>query len=115
MAATIRPAPRTATSLSPMVSGSAPTRPGLCPVAQSRPRGTALGRLRRGEAGDRHPIGGAGHVIEPRLLAEMDRSRIAAMLAADAEFDAVACPLAALRRDLDQFAHTLLINGDEGV
>ena len=55
-------------------------------------------RLGCGKAGNRHPIGRARHVIETRLLAEVDRGRIAAMLAADPELDAVAGALAALRR-----------------
>ena len=44
-------------------------------------------RLRGGEAGDRDAEGGARDVVEPRLFAEGDRGRIAAVLAADAELE----------------------------
>src|SRR6266700_2471577 len=40
-------------------------------------------RLRRGEAGDRNPIRRATDVVEPRVLADFDRARVAAMLAAN--------------------------------
>src|SRR3546814_9676630 len=40
-----------------------------------------------GQAGDRHPIGRAAPIIQPGRLAERDRSRIAAVLAADADLE----------------------------
>src|SRR5436309_14376686 len=40
---------------------------------------------RRGQAGDRHPVGGAGDVVEADALEEVDRVEIAAVLAAHAE------------------------------
>src|SRR5260363_68666 len=44
-------------------------------------------RLRGGEARDRHTIGRARHVVHADLVAERDRGRIAAMLAADADLE----------------------------
>src|SRR5579862_6946649 len=41
--------------------------------------------LRRRQAGNRQPVRGARHVIEPDLVAELDRRRVAAVLAADAD------------------------------
>ena len=61
-------------------------------------------RLRRGEAGDRDAERRARHVVEMRRLAEGDRGRIAAVLAADAELDVGPRRPAALDGDLDQFA-----------
>ena len=65
------------------------TYPGSKPKNQSIlcRRSFRQGRLRRREPGDRHPIGRAGHIVEPHLLAEADRGGIAAMLAANAELD----------------------------
>ena len=45
------------------------------------------GGLRRREAGERDAVGRAAHVVEPELVAERDRARVAAVLAADAELD----------------------------
>jgi hypothetical protein len=50
-------------------------------------------------------------MIAARFLAGMDRGQIAAVLAADPELDAVVGAFAALRRELDQFAHTYLVDG----
>ena len=72
-------------------------------------------RLRRREAGDRHAEGRAGDVVEPSLLAEGDRGRIAAVLAADAELDVRARRAAALGGDADQFADAVLVERDERV
>src|SRR5689334_3747614 len=44
--------------------------------------------LRRGEAGDRHAERGAAHVVETDAVAEHDRGRVAAVLAADADLEA---------------------------
>src|SRR5687768_17471457 len=51
--------------------------------------GARLGQrgLRGGEARDGHAIGRAAHVVEPQLMAELYRIRIAAVLAANAELD----------------------------
>ncbi len=96
----------------PMVEGGlrggAAATPRQAPIASPRKRGEAMGayssrltpssrlarrvapqrRLRGGEAGDRHAEGRAGDVVEADGLAERDRGRIAAVLAADAELDA---------------------------
>src|SRR3989442_4744782 len=76
-----------------------------------------LGQLRLGggEAGDRHPIGRARHVIEPDLAAEMDRGRVAAMLAADAELEAGPGGAAALGGDPDHLADPGRVEGHERV
>ena len=55
-------------------------------------------RLRGGEAGDRHAVGRAGDVVEAELVAELDRVRIAAVFAADAELDVRAGAAALARR-----------------
>ena len=44
-------------------------------------------RLRRREPRDRHAVRRAGHVVEPDPVAELDRARIAAVLAADADLE----------------------------
>src|SRR4051812_22142910 len=46
--------------------------------------------LRRGEARDRHAIGRARDVVEPDLVAERHRGRIAAVLAADPDLEVLA-------------------------
>ena len=61
-------------------------------------------RLRRRQPGDRHAVGRAGDVVEADLLAEGDRGRIAAVLAADAELDVRPRRAAALGGDADQLA-----------
>src|SRR4051794_5670027 len=50
-------------------------------------RGLAERGLRCGEAGDRHAVGRAGDVIEPDLVAERHRGRIAAVFAADTDLE----------------------------
>src|SRR5439155_1394434 len=45
-------------------------------------------RLRSRQPGERHTIGRAADVVEPQAVAERDRVRLAAVLAADAELDA---------------------------
>src|SRR5579871_3330665 len=47
--------------------------------------GCLEGRLRRRQPRDRQPVGGAGDVVEANLVAELDRRRVAAVLAADAD------------------------------
>src|SRR5438128_735543 len=72
----------------------------------SRRTGRTLAKrgLRRRKARDRHAERRTRDVVEPDLVAEGDRGRIAAMLAADAELQSVARLAAAIRRDADQFA-----------
>ena len=45
-------------------------------------------RLRGRQPRHRHAVRAAGHIIQPHLLAERDRGRVAAVLAADAELQA---------------------------
>src|SRR5439155_2775390 len=42
-------------------------------------------RLSGREPGDRNPIGGAADIVEPERMAELDRRRVPAVLAADAD------------------------------
>jgi hypothetical protein len=62
---------------------------------------------RRGANG--HAVGRAAHVVQPELEAELDRIRIAALLAANADFRflRVARPF---DRHLDQLADALLVD-----
>ena len=66
-------------------------------------------RLRRGQARERHPERRARHVVEPDAVAEGDRSRFAAVLAADAELEVVLHAPAALDGDPHQVADALLV------
>src|SRR5881628_2318138 len=43
--------------------------------------------LRRCQSCDRHPIRGTAHIVESDLIKELDRGRIAAVLAADPDFE----------------------------
>ena len=71
--------------------------------------------LRRGEPRDRHAIGRARDVVEPDLVAERNRSGIAAVLAADADLE-IGPRLAATRdTDLDQFADAVAIHRNERI
>ena len=54
------------------------------------------------EARDRHPERRAGDVVEPHLVEEVDRRRVAAVLAADAEVQVGACLAADPDRRTDQ-------------
>ena len=72
-------------------------------------------RLRSGEPCDGHAERRARYVIEPRIVAESDGFRIAAMFAANAEFQFRARFAAAFDSDFYQLAHTRNVNGDEGI
>src|SRR5215470_10915883 len=72
-------------------------------------------RLRRRKPGDRHAVGRAGDVVEPDLLAELDRGGVAAMLAADAELQLLAGAAAALGGDADELANAVGVDRDERV
>src|SRR3954451_900590 len=52
-----------------------------------RRRSLAERSLGRGEAGDRHAERAARDVVQPDLVAQLDRVRVAALFAADAELD----------------------------
>src|SRR5262245_38936621 len=75
----------------------------------------AQGRLRSGQSRDRHPIGRAGDVVEAELVTEGDRSRIAAMLAADADLELGLGLAAALDADAHQFADPFAVDRHERI
>src|SRR6476660_5741569 len=72
-------------------------------------------RLRGGEAGDGDAVGRRGDVIEAPRLAEGDRGRVAAMLAANAELEAGLRRAAALGGERDQLADPFLVDRDERI
>src|SRR5690242_11523169 len=72
-------------------------------------------RLRRGQAGDGHAVGTATDVIQARLRAEFHAGRIAALLAADADFQILARGATLLHGHLDQLADAALVDGLERV
>ena len=71
----------------PICSVDVPVIGSWLPPSRLRRRPATERRLRRGQPRDRHAEGRARDVVEPDLLAERDRRRVAAMLAADAELD----------------------------
>src|SRR5262249_19387662 len=85
-------------------------------------RASRLARRRLAERGlggrqarDRHPERRARDVVEPDGIAERDRSRIAAMLAADAELEIVPRLAPALDRNLDELADAFTVERDERI
>src|ERR1700744_1314348 len=72
-------------------------------------------RLRRSKASDRHAVGRARDVIQSDLVAECDRSGIAAMFAANADLE-IGTSLAATRHaDLHQFADAVAIDRNKRI
>src|SRR5437868_2705893 len=71
--------------------------------------------LRRGKPCDRHAEWRARHVIEPDLVAERDRSRIAAVFAANADLEALAHLAAALDADPHQRADAVAVDRYERI
>src|SRR5262245_5271010 len=71
--------------------------------------------LRGGEPRDRHAEWRARHVVEPDLVAERDRRRVATMLAADAELEGVAHLATAIGRDADQLADAFAVERHERI
>src|SRR3954449_10447775 len=71
--------------------------------------------LRRCETRDRDAVGRARDVVEPDLTTEMDRGRVSAMLAANAELDTGTRRAAALGGDADHLADPLPVDADERV
>src|ERR1035437_101559 len=67
------------------------------------------GRLRGGQAGDGDAERRAGHVVHAHAVAELHRARLAAMLAADADFQVRIRLAAALDGDLHQLADAFLV------
>ena len=78
-------------------------------------RGLAQGRLRGGEPRDRHAERRARHIVELDLVTEGDRSRVAAVLPADADFELGTDFSSALDADAHQFADALLIDRHERI
>src|SRR5579862_4206370 len=72
-------------------------------------------RLRGGEARNRYAEWRTGDIGQACFLEEGDRCGIAAMFAADAELEIGPCLATALDRNLDELAHALLIDADEGI
>src|SRR5262249_53733919 len=68
-------------------------------------------RLRRGQTRDRYAIGRTADVVQPDLLEEMDRGRIAAMLTADAQLDARTRAAAELHGRSHDRSHALGVEG----
>src|SRR6185369_13625879 len=67
------------------------------------------------EAGDRHPEGGAGDVVETDLVAEYDRFRITPMFPADAKFYPFPGASAQFAGHFYQFADAVLVERDKRV
>src|ERR1700741_635369 len=68
-----------------------------------------------GQPGDGDPIGRAGHIGEAELMAEGDRSRVCALLAADADLEPGLGPATTLDADAHQFADALAIDRHERI
>src|ERR1035437_2845398 len=73
------------------------------------------GRLRGGQAGDGDAERRAGHVVHAHAVAELHRARLAAVLAADADFQVRVGLAAAIDRHLHQLADTFLVEDGEGI
>src|SRR5436305_1233056 len=72
-------------------------------------------RLRGGEAGNGEAKGGAGDVVQAEFLAELDRAGVPAMLAANAELQGWAGLASPVRREPNQLADAIPIEGDEWI
>src|SRR5262249_46802496 len=70
---------------------------------------------RRREARDRDAERRAGHVVQADVVEELDRARIAAVLAADADLELRLDLAAAPRRDRDELADAVLVEARERV
>src|SRR3989442_11538394 len=71
--------------------------------------------LRGREARDRHAVRRHADVVEPHLLEEMDRRRVAPVLAADAELEILPRLASELDRRLHHLADTLDVDGRERI
>ena len=86
------------------------------PAATYEPAPDSVERgLRRGEPGERHAERRAADVVEPELVAERDRARLAAVLAADAELELGLRAAAALDGDAHQVADAVDVDRLERV
>src|SRR6516162_5581822 len=71
--------------------------------------------LRRGKPRDRHAEGRARYVVEPKFVAEGDRGRIAAVFAANPEFQIWPYLAAPLGSDADQLANAIAVERHERI
>jgi hypothetical protein len=69
----------------------------------------------RRKSGDRHAIRRAAHVVQPDRFEELNRRRVAAVLAANAELEVRLDRPALFHGNLDQLAHAGLIDRGERV
>ena len=72
-------------------------------------------RLGRRQPGDRRAVGRAGDVIQPHRVAEGDRGRVAAVLAADAELQIRTGPPSTLDGDMYHLAHSIGVQRNERI
>src|SRR5258708_4881964 len=97
------------------------TRPGMTPFVVLRVELRLTGdrfserSLPRRKPRDRHAIGRARDIVEPDLVAERHRRRIAAMFAADPNLEAGARLAPARNADLHEFTNALAIERNEGI
>src|SRR5207244_2657569 len=68
------------------------------------------GCLRRRQPRDRDAVRRRAHVVEPHLVKEVDRRRVAAVLAADADLEIAPRPTPALDADANEIAHAFDID-----
>src|SRR5262245_21308304 len=69
--------------------------------------------LRGREPGDRNAVRGAGDVVQPRLVEEPDRRRVAAVLAADADLEPWLRGASLPHPGLDELADARRVDRDE--
>jgi len=77
--------------------------------------GVGQGGLSSSQTGDGHAVRRAGYVGQADLVTELDGIRIAAVFAADTEFDVRTSGAALGDRDFHELTHPGLINRGEGV
>ena len=77
--------------------------------------GVLDGGLGGSQTGDGHAVGGAGHIVQANLVAELHGGGIAAVLAADTQVDVGAGLLAQLGGHGHQLAYAVLIQVGEGI
>src|SRR5205807_1383969 len=72
-------------------------------------------RLGRGQPRDRHSIRGAGYIVHADAIAILYGCRVAAVFAADADFDIRPRGATELDGNLDHLAHAFLVDRPEWV
>src|SRR5207245_2195582 len=78
-------------------------------------RALAERRLGGGEAGNRHPERGTRHIVEPDLMAERHRGRVAAVFTANAELEVAARLAPSFGGDLHELADAVTVDRHERV